>query len=64
MLGAVTYYAGPDVWALEIAPYDTATDKMIVRAYDAIVKSAYFGKDLYFHPTSQSVEKVALVRQL
>src|SRR4026207_1043551 len=25
LLGAVTYYEGPDIWALEIAPYDTAT---------------------------------------
>jgi hypothetical protein len=25
LLGAVTYYQGPEVWALERAPYDTAT---------------------------------------
>ncbi len=59
ILGAVTYYEAAGLWAFEIAPYDTATDKMIVRAYDAIVKSSYFGKDLHFHPTSQAVEKVA-----
>ena len=30
-LGAVTRYDGPQVWALEIAPYDTASADMIAR---------------------------------
>ena len=34
-LGAVTYYEGPDVWALEIAPYDTASAEMIEALYRA-----------------------------
>ena len=25
VLGAVTHYEGPDVWALELSPYDTAS---------------------------------------
>jgi hypothetical protein len=32
---------------------------MIARAYDAIVNATYFGPQLYFHPTSAAVEKVA-----
>jgi hypothetical protein len=59
LLGAVTYYAGPDVWALEIAPYDTATAPMITALYDAVRKAAYFGPALYFHPTSEAVEREA-----
>ena len=59
ILGAVTYYAEPDVWVYEIAPYDNAVADMIEEAYDKITESAYFGKDLYFHPTSQAVEQEA-----
>ncbi len=58
ILGSITYYEGPKVWSFEIAPYDTADDKMIARAYDAIVKATFFGKQLFFHPTSVSVERV------
>ena len=36
LLGAVTYYEGPGVWALEIAPYDTASPAMIQKLYDAV----------------------------
>ena len=36
ILGAVTYYEGPEVWAYEIAPYDTASAEMIAKAYSAI----------------------------
>ena len=55
VLGAVTYYAGPDVWALEIAPYDTASATMIAALYEKVRASAYFGPALVFHPTSTSV---------
>jgi hypothetical protein len=55
VLGAVTYYAGPGVWALEIAPYDTASAAMISALYQAVKKAAYFGPQLVFHPTSEAV---------
>lgn len=55
-LGAVTYYEGPAVWALEIAPYDTASAAMIESLYRGIVPKAFFGGDLVFHPTSEAVE--------
>jgi hypothetical protein len=55
LLGAVSYYEGPKVWALEIAPYDTSTAAMIEELYDAVQKQAYFGPVLYFHPTSEGV---------
>jgi len=57
--GAITYYNGPGVWTYEIAPYDNASAQMIAMAYQKIADSCYFGKSLYFHPTSSSVEKVA-----
>jgi len=59
LLGAVTWYDGPGVWAYEIAPYDTASAEMIAAAYGAIAESAWFGEDLYFHPGSEAVAAVA-----
>ncbi len=58
ILGAISYYDGPKAWTFEVAPYDTADDKMIARAYDIIAKAVFFGPQLYFHPTSSSVERL------
>jgi hypothetical protein len=55
LLGAVTYYEGPDVWAYEIAPYDTSDFQMITDAYLLIRDNAFFGDNLYFHPTSENM---------
>lgn len=54
-LGAVTYYDGPKVWALEIAPYDTASADMITTLFRSVAKNAFFGPLLVFHPTSEAV---------
>ena len=59
ILGAVTYYEEPDVWAYEISPYDTASAELIETAFRQIQDHTYFGEDLYFHPTSISVEDQA-----
>jgi hypothetical protein len=59
LLGAVTHYEGPDIWALEIAPYDTASPDMVAKLYEAVKKQVYFGGKLKFHPTSEAVEAVA-----
>ena len=59
VLGAVSYYDGPGVWALELSPYDTASAAMIEALYKAVAKAAYFGATLQFHPTSEAIEKVA-----
>jgi pyruvate, water dikinase len=59
LLGAVTHYEGPDIWALEIAPYDTASPDMIAKLYQAVQRHVYFGGKLAFHPTSEAVEAVA-----
>jgi pyruvate, water dikinase len=59
LLGAVTYYEGPKVWALEIAPYDTSTPAMITKLYNAVKKAAFYGPALAFHPTSEAVEAQA-----
>jgi hypothetical protein len=62
LLGAVSYYDAPQVWALEIAPYDTSTPEMIEELYDAVREQAYFGPVLGFHPTSEGVaEQAALL---
>jgi pyruvate,water dikinase len=55
LLGAVTYYSGPKVWALEIAPYDTSSVAMIEKLYRAVRAASFFGKALVFHPTSEAV---------
>ncbi|MEZ4241953.1 MAG: PEP/pyruvate-binding domain-containing protein, partial [Myxococcota bacterium] len=62
ILGAVSYYEGPGVYAYEISPYDTASAEMVTTAYRTIVENAFFGKELYFHPTSTAVD--ALVPDL
>ncbi len=59
LLGAVTYYEGPDVFAYEVAPYDTATADMIAKAFRIVSRNAYFGNALKFHPTSDAIERVA-----
>ncbi len=58
ILGAVTYYEGPDVYAYEIAPYDTADAAMIEKAFDLIRDNAWFGPRMAFHPSSASIESV------
>jgi pyruvate, water dikinase len=55
LLGAVTHYEGPDLWALEIAPYDTMSAAMIEQLYTAVKAHAWFGPALRFHPTSTAV---------
>lgn len=60
VLGALTYYEEPAIWAWELSPYDTASAEMIELAYDSIRDNSFIGDDLCFHPTSVAVEKVAL----
>ncbi len=57
MLGALTYYQGRGAWVYEIAPYDTAAADMIAEGYNAVAAAGYFGAELYFHPTSETVAK-------
>ncbi len=59
VLGAVTYYSGPEVWALEFANYDTATATVVERLFDAVRDHTYFGPALVFHANSQAFEGVA-----
>jgi hypothetical protein len=59
LLGALTYYAEPDIWVYEVSPYDTADADMIATAYRAIAASSYLGDVLRFHPTSEAVGLVA-----
>lgn len=59
ILGAVTHYEEPDVWAYEIAPYDAASAEMVHAAFDAIRQATWFGDALRFHPTSTAVASMA-----
>jgi hypothetical protein len=59
VLGAVTYYEEPDVWAYELAPYDTANAEMIADAYTRLAAATFFGAELRFHPTSEEQLAVA-----
>ena len=58
VLGAVTHYEGPDVYAYEIAPYDGASAAMITDAFDRIAAATHFGDKLRFFASSASVEAV------
>ncbi len=59
LLASITYYDGPDAWALEIAPYDTASPAMITTLIEAVSANTYFGGLLVFHPTSEAVTLTA-----
>jgi len=59
VLGAITYYEEPDIWAYELSPYDTATADMIELAYRAVAENTFFGDELRFHPTSAAIDTVA-----
>ena len=59
LLGAITHYESSDVFAYEIAPYDTADAELVAGAFQLITANSWFGPDLYFHPTSQSVAAMA-----
>lgn len=59
ILGAVTHYEGPQVWALELSPYDTASAAQIEKLYRKVKEQAFFGTALYFHPTSSAIATVA-----
>jgi hypothetical protein len=59
ILGAVTYYEGPNVWCYELASVDNASAEMIKLAYGKIADSTFFGDSLYFHPVSTAQAEVA-----
>ncbi|HKU38992.1 MAG TPA: PEP/pyruvate-binding domain-containing protein, partial [Polyangiales bacterium] len=59
ILGAITYYEGPKVWALEIAPYDTSSPQMITLLFESVKAKVFFGSALVFHPTSENVQATA-----
>lgn len=57
LLGAITHYEGPDIYAYEIAPYDLATADMILEAYRSIQAATYFGENLRFYASSVGIEQ-------
>ena len=64
-LGAITHYEQPDIWALELAPYDTSNATMIKMMFDTITKDkAFFRPGLAFHPTSDALNEAAKLLDL
>lgn len=59
LLGSLTHYAAPDVWAYEVSPYDTADAAMLELGYRRVVESTFLGDRLFFHATSLNVASVA-----
>ena len=59
LLGAVTYYEGPDLYCYEISPYDSASAEMIETAWRRIAEQTWIGGALCVHPTSEAVEREA-----
>ncbi len=58
LLGALTHYEGPNKYAYELSPYDTASAEMVTQAYRQLRDTSYFGEDLVFHPTSSAIESL------
>lgn len=52
LLGSVTHYEEPGIWAYELAPYDTASAEMIASSVELLAGAAFFGDRLAFHPVS------------
>ena len=59
VLGALTWYEGPQVWAWEMAPYDAAGAEMIAQGFRSVAANSWIGDQLYFHPTSDDLLQVA-----
>ncbi len=58
LLGAVTFYEGPGIYAYEIAPYDAADADMVATAVARIAAETWIGDEIYFHPTSDNVARI------
>ncbi len=59
LLGSLTFYQSLGVYAYELAPYDTSSVEMIVKAFDLVQNASFCGQRLVFHPTSDAIGKVA-----
>jgi len=59
LLGSITLYEEPGVFAYELAPYDTASVDMIADGFRALAGASYFGDQLRFHPTSEEQRALA-----
>jgi pyruvate,water dikinase len=59
MLGALTHYEQPDLWAWEIAPYDSASAELVAETFRQIRDATWVGDRLRFHPTSEAVARMA-----
>lgn len=58
ILGALSYYAGPEKWVFELSPYDAANAAMVETAFNAVRAATWIGGELSFHPTSTRIEGI------
>jgi hypothetical protein len=56
LLGAITRYDDPGVWAYELAAFDSASADQIESAFVILKEKVFFGEELYFHPTSAPIQ--------
>lgn len=59
VLGALVRYDAADVWAFEVAPWDTAGPGLIALAFGRVAAAAPFITDLRLHATSDAVAAAA-----
>lgn len=59
LLGALVRYDAADVWAFEVAPWDTASPALLALGFTRVAAAAPFVDDLRLHPTSDAVAAVA-----
>ncbi|MBN1577743.1 MAG: hypothetical protein JW913_14380 [Chitinispirillaceae bacterium] len=64
LLGEVSYYEGPGIWAYQIASVDNADADMIATAFEKVADSCYFGDSLYFHPVSEAQASEKIIGKL
>lgn len=56
LLGAITHYEDADLWAYELAPYDTATTAQVAKALRLLRALTFLGDRLRVHPGSREQE--------
>jgi hypothetical protein len=58
ILGALSYYEGPQKWVFELSPYDAADAGMIETAFNVLRDATWLKGELSFHPTSSRIEGI------
>lgn len=57
VLGTLSYYQGPAIWAFELAPYDNASNELLTEAFFALKSAFSFELGVRYHPSSQAQDQ-------